>query len=108
MTSLVSQPIYNNSMKQTYYIYILANRRNGTLYVGSTSDLKRRVYEHKNKFQDGFTKRYNVTMLVHYEISDSRISAIHRERYIKNWTRKKKLQLIEDHNAEWKDLYLMF
>lgn len=94
-------------MNQAYYIYILASRRNGTIYVGSTSDIKRRVYEHKNKSRDGFTKKYNVTMLVHYEITDSRISAIHRERFIKNWTRKKKLQLIEDHNPDWEDLYFM-
>lgn len=93
-------------MKQAYYIYILASRRNGTIYVGSTSDLIRRVYEHKNKFLDGFTKKYNVTMLVYYEITDSRVNAIHRERQIKNWTRKKKLRLIEDHNPNWEDLYL--
>ena len=94
-------------MDQAYYIYILASRRNGTIYVGSTSDLKRRVYEHKNKLRDGFTKKYNVTMLVHYEITDSRISALHRERFIKNWMRKKKLQLIENHNPNWEDLYFM-
>ena len=94
-------------MKQEYYVYILASHRNGTLYTGSTSNLRKRVYEHKNKLRDGFTKKYNVTMLVHYEIIDSRVSAIHRERFIKNWTRKKKLQLIEDHNREWEDLYSM-
>ena len=93
-------------MKLKYYIYILASRQNGTIYVGSTSDLIKRVYQHKNKLLDGFTKKYNVTMLVYYEITDSRISAIHRERQKKNWTRKKKLQLIEDHNPYWEDLYL--
>ena len=62
----------------------MASHRNGTLYVGSTSDLRRRVYEHKNKVREGFTKKYNATMLVHFEITDSRVNAIHRERFIKN------------------------
>ena len=92
-------------MRQEYYIYIMASHRNGTLYVGSTSDLIRRVYEHKNKIIDGFTKKYNVTMLVYYEKTDSRISAIHREKQIKSWNRKWKLNHIEDINPEWEDLY---
>lgn len=93
-------------MKQEYYIYILASRQNGTLYIGSTSDLKRRVYEHKNKLIEGFTKKYNITMLVHYEIADTRISAIHREKQLKKWKRNWKLRLIGDNNSEWEDLYL--
>ncbi len=93
-------------MKQEHYIYILASYRNCTLYVGSTSDLRKRIYEHKNKLIEGFTKKYNVTMLVHYEITDSKISAMHRERQIKIWQRKWKLRLIEDHNPNWEDLSL--
>ena len=93
-------------MKQDYYIYILASRRNGTLYIGSTSDLKRRVYEHKNKLIEGFTKKYNITMLVHYEITDSRVSAIHREKQLKKWKRNWKLRIIEDNNPNWDDLSL--
>ena len=88
-----------------FYVYILASRRNGTLYVGATDDLVRRVFEHKNSLVDGFTKRYNVNRLVYYEQSDSKEGALIREKQIKEWHRKWKLELIEKTNPEWKDLY---
>lgn len=87
------------------YTYILASQRNGTLYVGVTSDLIKRVYEHKNNIFEGFTKKYNVKMLVYYEIFDDIEEAIKREKQIKGWTRKKKIALIEEHNEDWVDLY---
>jgi putative endonuclease len=88
-----------------YYVYILASKRNGTLYTGITSDLRKRVYEHKNNSIEGFTKRYNVHNLVYYEIIDNVNNAIEREKQIKKWDRKWKLQLIERFNPEWEDLY---
>lgn len=83
----------------------MANHRNGTLYVGSTSDIKRRVWQHKNKSIDEFTKKYNVNLLVYYEIHATVFEAARRERRFKNWPRKWKLNLIEEKNPEWKDLY---
>ena len=87
------------------YVYILTNVHNKVLYTGVTSDLVKRVYEHKNKMVDGFTKKYNVHKLVHFEISDDMMTAIEREKQIKGWLRKKKIALIEKNNLEWKDLY---
>lgn len=87
------------------YVYILFSRRNGTLYVGVTSDLVKRIYEHKNKLADGFTKKYNVDKLGYYEIFDDISPAIEREKKLKNSPRKKKLELIEINNPEWQDLY---
>ena len=86
-------------------VYILASDRNGTLYVGVTSDLIKRVWEHKNDLVPGFTKRYSVHELVWYELHDSMESAIAREKAIKEWKRQWKLELIERENPEWKDLY---
>jgi putative endonuclease len=91
-------------MKQ-FYVYILCSKRNGTLYTGVTSDLVKRVYEHKNNLVDGFTKKYNVHNLVWYEIHESAESAMTREKQIKKWKRKWKLKLIEQKNPEWIDLY---
>ncbi|MBI4050094.1 MAG: GIY-YIG nuclease family protein [Candidatus Doudnabacteria bacterium] len=88
-----------------YYVYILASRRNGTLYIGVTSDLIKRVYEHKNDVVEGFTKKYGVHKLVHYEQTESIEGAIAREKQLKNWHRKWKLELIENSNPTWKDLY---
>jgi putative endonuclease len=86
------------------YVYILASKRNGTLYTGVTSDLFKRVYEHKNNVLEGFTSKYNVHNLVYFEeIGDIR-TAIEREKQIKGWNRKKKLALIESVNPEWIDL----
>ncbi|MBS1112123.1 MAG: endonuclease [Nitrospirae bacterium] len=91
-------------MKQ-YYVYILCSKRNGTLYTGVTSNLIKRVYEHKNKLSDSFTKAYDVNNLVWYELHQTAESAIAREKQIKKWERKWKLKLIEEHNPEWNDLY---
>jgi putative endonuclease len=87
------------------YVYILFNRRNGTLYTGVTSNLIKRVYEHKNKMVEGFTCKYEVDKLGYYEVHDTVVSAIAREKQIKGGSRKKKLTLIENMNPEWKDLY---
>ena len=88
-----------------YYIYILASKRNGTLYIGMTNNLLRRVYEHKNALVDGFTKKYSVKSLVYYEQIDDVNSAILREKRLKTWKRAWKIKLIEDFNPTWKDLY---
>jgi len=92
-------------MREQSYVYILASRRNGTLYVGVTSDLLKRVYEHKQDLVDGFTIKYHVHTLVYYEVHDDIREAITREKQIKKWNRKWKLDLIEEKNTEWKDLY---
>ena len=86
-------------------VYILASKRNGTLYVGVTSDLVKRVWEHKNNMVEGFTKQYNVHELVWYELHESMESAIVRERRLKDWKRAWKLKLIESKNPEWLDLF---
>ena len=91
-------------MKQPV-VYILASKRNGTLYTGVTSDLVKRVWEHKNNLEDGFTKKYDVHMLVYFEQHVEMTAAITREKQIKKWNRAWKLRLIEEHNPEWKDLY---
>ena len=90
---------------KNFYVYILASERNGTLYVGVTSDLVKRIYEHKNGLVDGFTKKYNVHNLVWYKVHDSAESAITREKQIKKWNRAWKLELIEKENPGWDDLY---
>jgi putative endonuclease len=87
------------------FVYILASRRNGTLYVGSTTDLVQRIWEHKNKVIVGFTAKYNVTQLVYYELHEDIMEAARRERRLKNWCRKWKLNIIENFNPAWKDLY---
>ena len=86
-------------------VYILASRRNGTLYVGVTSDLVKRVWEHKNDLAEGFTKRYAVHTLVWFEAHEAMEAAIAREKAIKEWKRRWKLELIEQLNPEWRDLY---
>jgi putative endonuclease len=91
-------------MKQ-FYVYLLCSKRNGTLYTGVTSDLLKRVYEHKNNLVEGFTKKYNVHCLVWYEVHESAESAITREKQIKKWKRAWELKLIEQNNLEWNDLY---
>ena len=91
-------------MKQGY-VYILFNKKNGTLYTGVTSDLKRRVYEHKNKLVDGFTKKFDIDKLGYYEVSSLVTDAIAREKQIKGGSREKKIELIESMNPDWKDLF---
>jgi putative endonuclease len=92
-------------MDKNGYAYIMANSSNKVLYAGVTSDLVKRVYEHKQKLVEGFTKKYNVTKLVYYEVFDRIEDAIAREKQIKGGSRKKKLELIEAANPEFKDLY---
>jgi putative endonuclease len=92
-------------MSEQPCVYILASDKNGTLYVGVTSDLIKRIWEHRNDLVSGFTKRYGVHDLVWYELHNSMESAIAREKAIKEWKRQWKLELIERANPEWRDLY---
>ncbi|MDI6727817.1 MAG: GIY-YIG nuclease family protein [Thermodesulfovibrionales bacterium] len=92
-------------MEKYYYIYIMTNKNNKVLYTGVTSDLKRRVYEHKEKLIEGFTKRYNITKLIYYEIYRDAEKAILREKQIKGGSRAKKEMLVNGFNPEWRDLY---
>ncbi|TAK73347.1 MAG: GIY-YIG nuclease family protein [Gammaproteobacteria bacterium] len=93
-------------MKKYPAIYIMASKRNGTLYTGVTSDLIKRVYQHKNGVTPGFTQQYGCHYLVYYEMYEDMLSAITREKQIKGGSRKKKIALIESMNPEWLDLYL--
>ena len=90
---------------KSYFVYILVSRRNGTLYIGITNDLIKRVYEHKQNLVDGFTKKYGVHRLVYFEETSDVGEAILREKRIKKWKRQWKIDLIEKENPEWKDLY---
>ncbi len=91
---------------KSYFVYILASHKNGTLYVGVTNDIIRRMYEHKTNAIRGFTAKYDVKMLVYYEETPSIEAAITREKQLKNWKRDWKIALIEKLNPEWNDLYL--
>ncbi|MGD9074807.1 MAG: GIY-YIG nuclease family protein [Desulfobacteraceae bacterium] len=92
-------------MNKQYFVYIMTNRNNTTLYTGITKDLKRRVYEHKEKMVGGFTKEYNINKLVYYEMFDDPENAILREKQIKGGSRQKKIDLINSLNEGWEDLY---
>jgi len=92
-------------MSKQFYVYILASKPNGTLYVGVTSDLVKRVWEHKNKLVKGFTEKYGVDKLAYYEEYIDAENAILREKQIKKWNRSWKLRLIEEKNPEWNDLF---
>ena len=92
-------------MDRQYYVYIMTNEGNTTLYTGVTSDLRKRVYEHKEKLVEGFTKRYSITKLVYYEICSDIESAILREKQIKAGSREKKIKLVNSVNSEWRNLY---
>ena len=92
-------------MKKQFFVYILSSQRNGTLYIGVTSNLVKRIWEHKNNQAEGFTRKYNVKNLVYFEIHDNAESAITREKQIKKWKRAWKIRLIEEKNPDWKDLY---
>jgi putative endonuclease len=94
----------HDGMKQ-YYVYIIASRPGGALYVGATSDLVRRIYEHKNGMIDGHTRRYGIDKLVYFEVYDAAYLAIQREKNIKNWPRVWKTRLIGKENPSWRDLY---
>ena len=85
-------------------VYILASKRNGTLYVGVTSNLQQRVWQHRNEANAGFTHKYKVHTLVYFELHDDMVSAIIREKQIKKWNRSWKLELIEEQNPDWRDL----
>jgi putative endonuclease len=92
-------------MEKNFAVYILASRRNGTLYVGVTSNLPKRAWEHRESVVDGFTKEYGVKNLVWYEMHDNAESAITREKRLKKWNRAWKVRLIEERNPEWKDRF---
>jgi len=92
-------------MEKQPCVYILASKRNGTLYTGVTSNLLKRVWEHKNNLVESFTSKYDVHTLVWYEMHESMESAIHREKTIKNWKRGWKIEMIEEVNPRWEDLY---
>ena len=87
------------------YVYIMANKRNGTIYIGVTSNLPTRVWQHKNNIMESFTKKYSTHNLVYFEQHQNMRSAIDREKQIKKWKRKWKLELIQEENPNWKDLY---
>ncbi len=91
-------------MEKQFFVYIMANKRNGTIYVGVTSNMARRVHEHREGLVEGFTKKYGLKMLVYYEVFESPTAAIQRESNIKHWPRRWKLELIEKLNPQWKDL----
>ena len=93
-----------NSPKQPA-VYVLASKRNGTLYTGVTSDIVKRIWQHKNNLADGFAKKYSVYLLVYYELADEMSAAIAREKQIKGGSRARKLALIESINPDWRDLY---
>lgn len=87
------------------YVYIMTNKTNSTLYIGVTSDLVKRIYEHKNALVDGFTKKYNLKKIVFYEVHSDIMEAIKREKQLKAWKREWKVDLIENENRDWNDLY---
>jgi len=92
-------------MNKKGFVYIMTNKKNGTLYIGVTSNIIKRVYHHKNKLVDGFTKKYNLTKLVYYEVYETIDEAIKREKQLKNWKREWKINLIGSVNPQWLDLY---
>ncbi len=92
-------------MEKKYYVYIMAKARNSTFYVGVTSNLPKRIWEHKNEATDGFTQKHNIKDLVYYEVFDDPQNAIKREKRLKKWNRTWKMRVIEEMNPDWKDLY---
>lgn len=92
-------------MSDAYYVYILAKGRNSTLYTGFTSNLVKRIWEHKNELADGFTKKYGIKTLVDYETHEDYDAALKREKQLKKWRRQSKMKLIESMNPKWLDLY---
>jgi len=102
---LTRNPGCSHNFLMQYFVYLMTSRRNGTLYVGVTNDLVRRVYQHKNGLVEGFTERYGVHLLVWFESTPSVEAAIHKEKQIKNWKREWKVALIERTNPNWLDLY---
>ena len=92
-------------MEKRFYVYMLASKRNGTLYLGVTSDIVKRVWQHKNGLAEGFTKKYGIKRLVYYEIHEDAENAMKREKQLKKWRRAWKVELVEEKNSEWRDLY---
>ena len=92
-------------MEKSYYVYIMTNKNNSVLYTGVTNDLKRRVYEHRENLVEGFTRRYNVTKLVCFQTCGDIEVAIAREKQIKGWSRRRKVELIDSMNEDWRDLW---
>ncbi|MFB3100833.1 MAG: GIY-YIG nuclease family protein [Gammaproteobacteria bacterium] len=92
-------------MERQPCVYMMASQRNGTLYIGVTSNLIKRIWEHKTNVVEGFTKKYGIHLLVWYEVHETMGSAIQKEKALKKWQRKWKMDLIESFNPEWKDLY---
>lgn len=92
-------------MQKQYCVYIITNQNNGTLYIGVSGDLKRRIYEHKHKLIEGFSKKYDLGMLVYYEVFEDIREAIAREKYLKGKKRAFKLKIINSFNPQWRDLY---
>ena len=92
-------------MNKQYFVYIMTNPKNTVLYTGVTSDLRKRIYEHKEKLVEGFTKKYNIVKLVYYEVLENSYSAVSREKQIKGGSRQKKSDLISSLNPKWDDLY---
>ena len=90
---------------KNYFVYILASKKNGTLYIGVTSDMQKRVWEHKNDLVEGFTNQYGVHDLVYFEQTNDVLSALSREKQLKKWKRQWKIELIEKENSQWRDLY---
>jgi putative endonuclease len=97
--------VTGKAVAKRFYVYILASKRNGTLYVGVTSDLVKRIWEHKEEVAEGFTSEYGVKNLVYYEVHETSETAITREEQIKKWERAWKIRLIERENPHWNDLY---
>jgi putative endonuclease len=105
IAGLTRNPGCSDNASMQYFVYLMASRRIGTIYVGVTNDLVRRVYEHKNDLVEGFTQRYAVHLLVWFDSTSSIEAAITKEKQIKNWKREWKVALIEKANPEWLDLY---
>jgi len=102
---LTGRSMVQHALWMTYYVYILASQKNGTLYIGVTSDLIRRVYEHRTEAVEGFTSKYDVHSLVYFEVTENVEAAIQREKRLKKWRRDWKIKLIEEANPNWEDLY---
>ncbi len=98
-------PHMQKSARMNYFVYIIASRKDGAIYIGVSNNIIRRIYEHRNKLVPGFASKYNITRLVWFEMYDDPISAISREKELKKWKRSWKIQLIEAENPQWNDLY---